>query len=489
MSINISTTSAMAAPASILELAQLVRNAAPESEADPAAFLAALVKQFEALKEGVQTSEGGESPVTAPPEKNGAREDLLQELFQYVSTLDAFSDRQFREHGELPGGNGLPGEGNSLPGNGLSDEDSDSEKRADDPLFAMLAAYGIPSASPQPDSSGIVDGEAPLPQVSAESGATSASRPSLGTGEGMTGEEMSGNEGAANLNQEVPSSDLPNGEPYTHGNRDALLGEQIPAPLQWERLGVRPAVASRPTEAGSAGIASLGVENPETLLSQLSKWLPPKPDGNDSVEPGTSESLISPFDKKLSALTSVSAGKVVEPSMEAGVPLGAMPPASPVSMAAAGDSVPALDKPLNEPGWQEGLGERIVWMNDKNLQTAQIRLNPAHLGPLEIRIQMDQDQAAIHFATHHASVREAIEAAVPMLREMLGAQDIALADVNVTVPQGSPDERSGSFDFNQQSRSGEKSRPFSEHFSENNESVPTDSGRAIAANGMLNLYA
>jgi flagellar hook-length control protein FliK len=176
--------------------------------------------------------------------------------------------------------------------------------------------------------------------------------------------------------------------------------------------------------------------------------------------------------------------------MEAGISLEAMPPALRLpSMIAADDFVSGLDKPLNAPGWQEGLGDRIIWMAEKSLQSAEIRLNPAHLGPLEIRIQMDQDQATIHFATHHATVREAIEAAVPKLREMLGTHEISLADVNVMVPSGSPDEKAPSFDFNQQSRFGDGSQPFSGPVSEKDKSVPTDSGRVMAANGLLNLYA
>jgi|GEM_PF-1499173 len=480
MSINNSITSASAAPASILELAQLVRSAAPESEADPAAFLAALVRQFEAMKGGTQTYASGESPVIASAEKNESRADPLQELLQYVSNLETFQQLRECACAGVPGGNGLPDEGKPLPGTAPPDGDSESEKLAADPLLAALAAYMVPSASAETKFPGSIGDEAPTPQAFAENAAALQSPQTLGNRQEVMGEEISLGGGTADLSQAFPSSDLSNGELNAYVNESVMRGEQIPSPPQKE------GISSKPAEGNSSRTASLGVEDPDALLSQL---LAAESNGKDSIKHGISESLFSQLDKKLSALTAASVNGI-EPSMETAFPLETMPSASRLStMVAASDSVPGLDKPLNESGWQEGLGERIIWMTDKSLQTAEIRLNPAHLGPLEIRIQMDQDQATIHFATHHASVREAIEAAVPKLREMLGAQEISLVDVNVMVPSESSDGRGRSFDFNQQSRFGDRNRPFSEPVSEKKESVMTDSGRAVAANGLLNLYA
>jgi flagellar hook-length control protein FliK len=482
MSINNSITSVSAPPVSILELAQLVPNAAPESGADPTAFLAALVRQFGATKGGTQVSTGGESSVIASAETNESRADPLQELLQYVSNLETFSNLQFQECAEagVTGGNGLPDEGKPMPDALLFNEDPESENLAADPLLAALTAYMIPSASAQSNSPVPISGEASAPQAPAEDVAALQSSQTFGSGQGVTGEELSMNDVSANPGQAFPSSDLSNGGLNASDDEAAMHGELIPASLQREGVG------SKSTESNSPGTAPSGVEGPDALLSPL---LAATSDGKGSIKPEAGESLISQVDKKLSALMAVST-KGIEPSMEAGISLEAMPPALRLpSMIAADDFVSGLDKPLNAPGWQEGLGDRIIWMAEKSLQSAEIRLNPAHLGPLEIRIQMDQDQATIHFATHHATVREAIEAAVPKLREMLGTHEISLADVNVMVPSGSPDEKGPSFDFNQQSRFGDGSQPFSGPVSEKDKSVPTDSGRVMAANGLLNLYA
>ena len=94
--------------------------------------------------------------------------------------------------------------------------------------------------------------------------------------------------------------------------------------------------------------------------------------------------------------------------------------------------VPALTRPLSHPNWNDDLGERIVWMNNRNISSAEIRMNPQHMGPITVRIDMNQDQATIAFTAQNADVRTALESAIPKLRDMLSSQNVNLADVNVS---------------------------------------------------------
>jgi flagellar hook-length control protein FliK len=90
---------------------------------------------------------------------------------------------------------------------------------------------------------------------------------------------------------------------------------------------------------------------------------------------------------------------------------------------------------LGQPGWNQALGERIQWLVGQQVHSAQVKLNPENLGPMEVRIQMQNDQANIQFTAHHAVVREALEAALPRLREMLEASGVQLVDVDVSGQQ------------------------------------------------------
>ena len=87
---------------------------------------------------------------------------------------------------------------------------------------------------------------------------------------------------------------------------------------------------------------------------------------------------------------------------------------------------------FGKPDWNQGMGKQVVWMANQNIRSAEIRLNPAHLGPIEVRIEMDDDQVSLAFSSRHAAVREAVEQAMPRLREMFEESGLNLADTDVS---------------------------------------------------------
>ncbi|MEN8259097.1 MAG: flagellar hook-length control protein FliK [Pseudomonadota bacterium] len=121
-----------------------------------------------------------------------------------------------------------------------------------------------------------------------------------------------------------------------------------------------------------------------------------------------------------------------------------VPAFGPGEVQAAGVSktgVPVLERPLGHADWNQDLGDRVLWMAGRSMQEADLRLNPPSLGPVEVRISMNQDQASITFSSQHAVVREAIEAAIPKLRDMFGSQQLNLVDVNVSQQSFSDHQR------------------------------------------------
>ena len=98
---------------------------------------------------------------------------------------------------------------------------------------------------------------------------------------------------------------------------------------------------------------------------------------------------------------------------------------------APGASAQGLQTPVLSPAWAQEFGEKIVWMAKSGQQTAQLSLNPAHLGPLTIHLNLDADKASATFTASTAEVRQAIEEAMPRLREMLAAAGVALGETSV----------------------------------------------------------
>lgn len=89
--------------------------------------------------------------------------------------------------------------------------------------------------------------------------------------------------------------------------------------------------------------------------------------------------------------------------------------------------------PLNmqQPGWNRELVDRVMWLSSQNLKSAEIKLNPAELGRLDIRVQVGQEHTQITFASAHAGVRDSLDGQMHRLREMLEQQGMQNVDVEV----------------------------------------------------------
>ena len=101
---------------------------------------------------------------------------------------------------------------------------------------------------------------------------------------------------------------------------------------------------------------------------------------------------------------------------------------------------------FNKPAWAGELGQRMMMMVGQKIQVAEIRLDPPDLGPMEVKIRMQQDQAHVVFHSQHAAVRDALEQAIPRLRELFDQNGVGLGDVDVqdqTAQQRQGDDQEG----------------------------------------------
>lgn len=98
----------------------------------------------------------------------------------------------------------------------------------------------------------------------------------------------------------------------------------------------------------------------------------------------------------------------------------------------ASSAVPKINQPINHPQWGNELANRVVLIGKQNLQQAQIRINPPNLGPIELRVSVQNEQANVTFVSNHAQVREAIESAIPRLKEMFAENGFQSLDVDIS---------------------------------------------------------
>lgn len=118
-----------------------------------------------------------------------------------------------------------------------------------------------------------------------------------------------------------------------------------------------------------------------------------------------------------------------------------------------------IQVPLNDSQWQSDFNNRVTWLaRAGGNQRAEIRLNPANLGPIEVRVMMKDDQASITFSAQHGAVRDAIEASLPRLREMFLSSGMQLAQANVSdqpLQEQRQRQQPGAGDGDSQTRQGQ----------------------------------
>lgn len=103
----------------------------------------------------------------------------------------------------------------------------------------------------------------------------------------------------------------------------------------------------------------------------------------------------------------------------------------------------AINLPVRHPQWGQALGQRVMFMAKNDLQQAQITLNPEKLGKIQVVLQLDKEQVMnVSLTAQSGTTREAIENALPRLREMLEQAGVNLGSVDVSEQKQSSDDDS-----------------------------------------------
>lgn len=145
------------------------------------------------------------------------------------------------------------------------------------------------------------------------------------------------------------------------------------------------------------------------------------------------------LDKKL--VESVDVNRVVPPKVvdkttsTAATPLTNIAnPITQTTTLSAAPATPVLDiqPALRTEAWDKVMTGRVIWMAREGMQRAELRLNPANLGPVEVRLAVNNEQASVTFIAQNATTRETLEQALPRLREAFQENGLSLANADVS---------------------------------------------------------
>ena len=210
-------------------------------------------------------------------------------------------------------------------------------------------------------------------------------------------------------------------------------GAKKALPAQSMGAGVTVAMAAN-AKAGSAEAAADGqllppgrggVELPQQSRAEVSQAVVPTATASTVVQ-----GLAPQFQAAGIEAVGVVSGQASQ-AMAAGVGHGMGVMADMQGRTAAGSVQLSIDVPVRSPMFPQELGDRIVWLSARQGQVADIALNPPHLGPLEVKLTLSGGEAGAQFFSPHAQVRDAIEAALPRLREMLADAGVTLGQAQV----------------------------------------------------------
>lgn len=92
-----------------------------------------------------------------------------------------------------------------------------------------------------------------------------------------------------------------------------------------------------------------------------------------------------------------------------------------------------LQQPLDMQSKQTAamMGERVMMMLSQGKQEIQIRLDPAELGSMLIKVQVQQDQVQLYIQTQIGLSKEILDQNMPRLREELAQQGVQLGETDV----------------------------------------------------------
>lgn len=145
----------------------------------------------------------------------------------------------------------------------------------------------------------------------------------------------------------------------------------------------------------------------------------------------------------------------------------------------------AAPVPLNTPRLADEMATRVAWMAQQLGGEATLRISPEGMGPVDIRVSLDGDRIDLGFSAAQQDTRQALQDALPKLREMLAQQGLQLghADVGQRQAQGSGGSGDGRSEKN--GAAGARGDELAEVGGASGETFV----RAPVSRGLLDLYA
>ncbi|MFN2359507.1 MAG: flagellar hook-length control protein FliK [Marinobacter sp.] len=218
-------------------------------------------------------------------------------------------------------------------------------------------------------------------------------------------------------------------QPVAGGNNNGLSGGNggIPGVQAFAGImaGLPGAGSGKPGQGNGQGVgAGAGLALTEALMSGVAA---------DSTR--TQESPLAQGAIRFQAAAELASQQVANPNTAK----------LPADAAALRGYTTSIDVPVNHAEWGDKLVGKLTWLTARNMSVAEIHLTPPDMGPMEVRVQVQQEQANITVHSANPAVRDQLELHSHRLRDMLSEQGLSLEqfDVSDSSQQQTGEEGSG----------------------------------------------
>lgn len=151
---------------------------------------------------------------------------------------------------------------------------------------------------------------------------------------------------------------------------------------------------------------------------------------------------------------------------------------------ATADAMPAqaeVKAPVGTHEFAPALGSMLSVMVRDGIDHAQLKLNPAEMGPIEVRISLDGSMAQVDFSAAHAATRQALQDAVPALASALRETGLTLTGGGVF--EQAREQRGDARQDGARQPAGSSRAPL------DGGAAPLSAARLPRARGVVDLYA
>lgn len=226
--------------------------------------------------------------------------------------------------------------------------------------------------------------------------------------------------------------------PALSGLMQQAASQAADYPAAAEAAGETPALAAAtpPSPVMSAPFQPVPAAEPAAEASGLAALQPAPQASGPTAQPAQTESIAA----------TVAAQPMPAAAAEHANPAATAHAAVPLAPAAPAADTPSsvrVDIPVGGHGWDAEVGQKIVLLANRQEGRAELILTPPQLGKVEVTISVSGDQTSAAFVSASPAAREALEQALPRLREMLAEAGISLGQASVNAESPRQDNKDG----------------------------------------------